>query len=194
MFFVQETEVCNFIDDTTIYSCSPNFEEATLKLFNETLKFLNWFRINSMVANPGKFQIMFLRSNIDHSKITFVIDDKLLFATHIENLCSTASNRLRALARIRRFIPFEQAKRLSEAYIVLTFTYCALIWMYCSKTANNLINKIHKRSLGVKYEMEDANFEYLLIKESSWAIHKNNIHTFFIEICKSINHISPPIM
>ena len=75
-----------------------------------------------------------------------------------------------------------------------TFTYCPLIWMYCSKTANNLINKIHKRSLGVKYEMEDANFEYLLIKESSWAIHKNNIHTFFIEICKSINHISPPIM
>ena len=23
MFFIQETEVCNFADDTTIYSCSP---------------------------------------------------------------------------------------------------------------------------------------------------------------------------
>ena len=33
--------------------------------------------------------------------------------------------------------------------------------MYCSKTANNLINKIHKRSLRVIYEMEDANFEEL---------------------------------
>ena len=31
MFFIQETEVCYFADNTTIYSCSPNFEEATLK-------------------------------------------------------------------------------------------------------------------------------------------------------------------
>ena len=36
MFFIQETEVCNFTDDKTIYSCSPNFEEAALKLSNDT--------------------------------------------------------------------------------------------------------------------------------------------------------------
>ena len=113
---------------------------------------------------------------------------------HIENLRSTASNRLRALPRIRKFLSFEQAKRLSEAYIMSTFTYCPLIWMYCSKTANNLINKIHKRSLRVIYEMEDANFEDLLIKDSSWTIHENNIHTLLIDIYKSLNHISPPIM
>ena len=110
MFFIQETEVCNFADDT-IYSCWPYFEEATLKLSNGTHLILNWFRINSMVENPGKFQITFLGSNIDNSNITFMIenkrvksrnkvklpgitiDDKLSLTTHIENLCSTASNR-----------------------------------------------------------------------------------------------------
>ena len=85
----------------------------------------------------------------------------------------------------------EQAKGLSEAYIKSTFTYCPLIWMYCSKTLNNLINKIHKRNLRVIYEIEDANFEDLLIKESSWTIHENNIHTLLIGIYKSLNHISP---
>ena len=212
MFFIQETEVCNFVDATTIDSCSPYFEEAILKLSNDTHLILNWFRINSMVANPGKFQIMFLDSNIDCRKITFMIeskrvksrsevkqlgitiDDKLSFTSHIENLCSTAHNRLPALARILKFIYFEQAKRLSEAYLMSTFTYCPLIWMYCSKTANNLINKIHKRSLRVIYEMEDANFEDLLIKDSSWSIHENNTHTLLIEIYKSLNHVSIPIM
>ena len=66
-------------------------------------------------------QIMFLGSNTDNSKIPFMIekkrqkfrsevkllgitvDHKLAFTTHIENLYSTASNRLRALARIRTF-------------------------------------------------------------------------------------------
>ena len=52
-----------------------------------------------------------------------------------------------------------------------TFTYGPLIWMFCGKTANNLINKTHKRSLRVIYEMEDANFEDLLTKDSSWNIH-----------------------
>ena len=111
MFFIQETEVCKFADDTTIYSCSPYFQEATLKLSNYMHLIRNWFRVNSMVANSGKFQIMLLGSNIDNSKITsmienkrvksrsevklpgITIDDKLSFTTHIENLCRTASNR-----------------------------------------------------------------------------------------------------
>ena len=135
-----------------------------------------------------------VKSRSEVKLLGIAIDDKLSFTTLIENLCSTASNRLRALARIRKFISFEQAKRLPEAYIMSTFTYCPLIWMYCSKTANNLINKIHEYSLRVKYEMEDRDFEDLLIKDSSWTIHENNIHTLLIEIYKSLNHISPPIM
>ena len=76
MFFIQGTEVCNFADDTTVYSCPPYFEEATLKLSNYTHLILNWFRINSMGTNVGKFQIMALASNIDNSKITFMIESK----------------------------------------------------------------------------------------------------------------------
>ena len=73
MFFIQETKVCNFADDTKLHICSPNFEEATLKLSNNTHSILNGFRINSTVANPDKFQIMFLGSNIDNNKIKFMI-------------------------------------------------------------------------------------------------------------------------
>ena len=207
MFFIQETEVCNFADDTAIYSCSSNYEEATQKLSADTHLVLNWFRINSMVASPSKFQIMFLGSNIDNNEITFMvedkkvkskaevkllgitIDDKLSFNKHISNLCSTASNCLRALARIRKFLSLEQAKRLSEAYIMSTFKYCPLIWMFCNKTANNQINKIHKRSLRLVYQLEDENFEDLLIKDNSWTIHESNIQTLLIEIYKSLNHI-----
>ena len=122
MFFIQETEVCNFADDTTTYSCLTNFEEATLKLSNDTHLILNWFKINSIAANPDKFQIVFLESNIDIYKITFMIenkrvksrsevkllditiDDKLSFTIRIENVCSTISSRLRAFARIRKVL------------------------------------------------------------------------------------------
>ena len=42
--------------------------------------------------------------------------------------------------------------------------------------------------------MEDANFEDLLLKDNSCNVPENNIHTLLIEIYKSINNLSPPIM
>ena len=58
-FFIQVTGVCNY--DTTIYSYSLNYKEAAHKLPKDTYIILNWFKVNSMVANPCKFQIMCLR-------------------------------------------------------------------------------------------------------------------------------------
>ena len=212
MFFIEETDVCNFADDTTIYSCSSTYDEANKLLSNDTHKVLNWFKINSMVANPGKFQIMFLGSKIDNNNITFLIedkciksksevtllgitiDDKLTFKNHIKLMCNKANNRLRALIRIRKFLSVEQAKYLSEAYIMSSFKYCPLIWMFCNKTSNDLINNIHKRTLRVTHDMEEADFEDLLNLEKICTVHQNNLKTLIIEVYKSINKINPPIM
>ena len=212
IFFIQETEVCNFADDTTIYSWSLNYKEAAHKLSNDTYIVLNWFKFNGMVANPGTIQIMFLGWKIDNSNITFAIenkqikckrevkllgitiDEKLTFTKHVANICSLANNKLRALTRIRRFLSMEQTNYLSEAYIMSACKYCPLIRMFCDKTSNSQINKIHKRTLRPVFEMEDANFEDLLLKDKSWSVHENTIHTLLIEIYKSINNLSPPIM
>ena len=43
MFFIKETEGCNFADDTTLYLCSLNYEEAHQKLSNWFYTVLNWF-------------------------------------------------------------------------------------------------------------------------------------------------------
>ena len=66
--------------------------------------------------------------------------------------------------------------------------------MFCNKTSNNQINEIHKRTLRLVYEMEDANFEDLLLKDNLWNVHENNIHMLLIEIYQSINDLRPPIV
>ena len=68
IFFVQETEVCNFVDNTTMYSYSLDYTEAAHKRSNVTYIFLILLKVNSVVGNPDKFQIMFLGSKIDNSK------------------------------------------------------------------------------------------------------------------------------
>ena len=59
-----------------IYSCSLNYKEAAQKLSKDTNIVLNWCKVNSIVANPGKFQIMFLGSKIDNNMSTFAIENK----------------------------------------------------------------------------------------------------------------------
>ena len=91
MFFIKKTEVCNFVDHTTIYSSSLNYEEAHRKLSNDTHIVPNWFRINSMVANPGKFQIIFIRSSINNNNITFIGENKHIKSTNVVKLLGIIS-------------------------------------------------------------------------------------------------------
>ena len=48
-----------------------------------------------------------------------------------------------------------------------TFKYCPLIRMFCGKTQGKFINKIHKRTLRLIYDMEDTSFEDLLERGNS---------------------------
>ena len=67
------------------------------------------------------------------------------------------------------------------------FKYFPLIWVFCGKIENKSINKIHKRTLRLIYDTEDANFEYLLERDKSRTIHENNLQKLLVEIYKSIH-------
>ncbi len=51
---VKECEVCNFADDTTIYTLGKDIEDVVLNLEEDLSNTLDWFRDNHMAANPGK--------------------------------------------------------------------------------------------------------------------------------------------
>ena len=56
--FIENCEICNFTDDNTIYSNGMELSSILENLKHYTKIILKWFRINSMKANPGKFQFM----------------------------------------------------------------------------------------------------------------------------------------
>ena len=112
-----------------------------------------------MVVNAGKLQIIVVESLINNSNITFivenkhtkstnkvkllgiVIDYKLTFSKRVNNLCNTASNRLRALRSRRKFLCQKQTKCISETYIMSSIKHCPFIWMFCNKTKDKSLTK-----------------------------------------------------
>ena len=59
-FFLLKTTICNFADDNTIYSCNNNLQTILKNLKHDMVNVLKWFQVNSMKANPQKFQFMIL--------------------------------------------------------------------------------------------------------------------------------------
>ena len=72
------------------------------------------------------------------------------------------------------------------------FSYCLLIWMFWK--SNNLINKVHERSLGIVSGDNHSSLKSLLSKYKQITIHQKNLQVLMTETYKIINGISPPIM
>jgi len=167
LFFVaKETNICNFADDNTIYYANPNQEIVREKLNVDVHKVLEWFSVNSLVANPGKFQVMFLGKNppnVNHffiadkkislsSSVTLlgiIIDNKLTFKEHVDKICNNANFKTYALRRIKNYIDIDVSLLLYSSYIYSNFLYCPLLYMFSSKRNLTKINNCQKRALTI---------------------------------------------
>ena len=54
------TELCNFADDNSIYKCDKSIEIVMASLKQDLSIIIDWLSANQLVANPAKFQMMFL--------------------------------------------------------------------------------------------------------------------------------------
>ena len=59
-YVIEKSDICNFADDNTLYSCGANLKTVLVNLKHDASKLLYWFKINSMKANPKKCQFMIL--------------------------------------------------------------------------------------------------------------------------------------
>ena len=73
------------------------------------------------------------------------------------------------------------------------FNYCLLVWMFCSRNANDLINKIQERSLRLITNDKTSTFEQLLQANKEITIHQRNLQVLMVEVFKIIV-FAPPVM
>ena len=118
-----------------------------------------------MVLNAEKFSFMLLGDD-DSLQTNLVCDDKILkntkqeklvcvtldnrlnFATHTLNITKNANKKFNALTRVQKYMTTDQKKLISSFFIKSQFTYCQLIWMFCTKCSlyriNNIIYRISR--------------------------------------------------
>ena len=83
---------------------------------------------------------------------------------------------------------------LLNSYILSAFNYCPIVWMFCSKALNNMINRTHKRALRITYNLHNETFENLLETSKSQSIHSRNIVYLLTEVFKTFNNENPKFL
>ena len=118
-----------------------------------------------MVLNAEKCHLMCLGKNTGNETFTFkdtimsnskeekilgvIIDNRLIVSSHITELCKKASQKMLALSRISNQLNDFDKTLLFNTAVKSQFNYCPFVWMFCSRTPNNIINRVHERALRV---------------------------------------------
>ena len=66
--------------------------------------------------------------------------------------------------------------------------------MFCSRSLNNRINRLHERCLRMAYDDYTSSFEQLLEKDDTTNIHQLNLKTLATEMYKVSKNLSPPFI
>ena len=99
----------------------------------------------------------------EHVKLQGVeIDNSLKFETPLKEICKKVNQKVYAFGRIRPYLGEQKSKLLLNSVVMSNFSYNPLIWLFCSKVANNEINRTHKRALRTLYRDYESSFEELL--------------------------------
>ena len=209
-YITNQTEVCNYADDTTFHACDLDLQNLIRRLEHDSIIAVEWFESNYMKLNQDKCHLiisghkheaMFVNINEhqiwesrEQKLLGIVLENTLKFENHLSTQSKKAGQKLSALIRISKFLKFNQKRTLMKAFIEGQFGYCPLLWMFSGKTSNNRINKLHERALRVVYSDYNSTFDDLLRRDGSVSIHDRNIRILATELFKVKNNLSNHIM
>ena len=162
-----------------------------------------------MAANPGKFQAMFLgmreqpKLTLEINNITIpltdrvkllgvTIDSQLKFDDHIKALCQTANRKVSAFSCVANFLNYKKRRILYNTFVMSSFNYCPLIWMYHGKTPSNRVDRVQKRALRILHTDFSLPFEVLLTRADKF--HIKNLQKLMLQIYKCQSEENPSFM
>ena len=74
------------------------------------------------------------------------------------------------------------------------FNYFPLVWMFCDRYIDNMINHLHKKALSIAYKKNPFAFIALFTKDNSLSVSKRNLQLLMSEINRTKSNIAPSFL
>jgi retron-type reverse transcriptase len=207
--FTNQAALFNYADDNTLTFCHKDIQTIKEVLENESHEMIKWFRDNRLQANPQKFQGIIVSKCKDEENIVFnigdadircepnvkllgiTIDSGLNFDTHVKNLCVKVSRQINVLSRIAKFLTLEGRLAIYHSFIMSNFSFCPLVWHFCSKANTCKLEKLHYRALKFAYQDFKSDYATLLRENHHSTLTIQRLRQLALETFKVLNGTSP---
>ena len=136
----------SFADNNTISAAENTIENLIFTLEQDSQAAIDWFKINEMIVNPDKFQVIVIKKNCrmkDSSALNInnltidsencvkllgiEIDNTLSFDKHISNLSKKVSNQLNVIGRIQKNMCLKEKEVPLNSFVLSNFNCCPLV-------------------------------------------------------------------
>ena len=171
---------------------------------------MNWFKQNSLKANPEKFQTMLISShgcdidglmiNVQNTTISSTermevlgvkIDNKLNFTEQISDVCIKAGRQLNILQRLKKVLDYKSRMAIYKSFIMSNFNYCPIVWMFTGKKSLDRIENIIKRALRFVLDDYGSRYHDLLIQSEVPGIKIVTLRLLTMEVFKCVYKLNP---
>ena len=133
IFLFCPTEIANYADDNIPYAREISLKKTLEKVEEASNILFKWFSNNYMVANADKCHLLastpekvgvkieneIIKNSLQEKFLGIVIDNRLTFKHHEENLCKKAGHKLHALARIANYMKISKKRSIMNVFILL---------------------------------------------------------------------------
>ena len=202
--------IYNYADDNCVSYAHNDIDIIKNVLESDVKKMLYWFQINSLEANPSKFQSMLLKNKnvnaedfniiVDNDAIDLTasmnvlgvnIDDKLNFNSHVSNMCNKAGRQLNVLQRLRGSLDYASRLSIYKSFVMSNFNYCAVVWMFTCKSSLSKLEDIQRRALRFVLDDYTSDYHELQNKANVPGVKIMALRYLAIEVYKCVNGLNP---
>ena len=211
IFFIDnDVTIYNYADDNCVSYAHNDIDIIKNVLESDVKKMLYWFKINSLEANPSKFQSMLLKNKnvnaedfniiVDNDTIDLTasmnvlginIDDKLNFNSHVSNMCNKAGRQLNVLQWLKGSLDYASRLSIYKSFIMSNFNYCPVVWMFTSKSSLSKLEDIQRRALRFVLDDYTSIYHELLNKANVPGEKIMALRYLAIEVYKCVNGLNP---
>ena len=99
-----------------------------------------------------------------------------------------------ALSKLSNHLSDSLRRLIFNFVIKSQFNYFPLIWIFCSRISNNMINKVHEGALRLILNDHTSDFDTVLQNNNDSFSQYRSIQTLMVKIYKLKNNLNLPIM
>ena len=112
------------------------------------------------------------------------IDERLSFGEHVSSICNRVSQQINALRRISKYVTLENHLSIYNAFLTSNFSYCNIVWHFCSNRSMYKLEKVHKQVLRVLLNDYTSCHRVLLDTVSKPTLCVSRLNCIAIEVYK----------